>query len=92
MSKKIHHTISTYKVTNHLLPLHFPYFKFIYEDDQIYHFGKRGEKVYYHQLDVLTICSVMYMQGRVTGSAIVGSNVRKVEWNWDIRAWDVRLK
>lgn len=45
--------------------LTFSMFKFIHEDDQIYHGGGGEEKkrCVYHQLDVLTVCSVIYMQG-----------------------------
>ena len=68
MSKKIHHVISTYKVTKpfvcflnifHILSSYMKMFKFT-----IWGRGKREKKkVYLSSLDVLTVCSVIYMQG-----------------------------
>lgn len=65
MSKKIHHVISTYKVTNHFCFLNIFHILSSYMKMIRYTIlGEGGEKrCIYHQLDVLTVCSVIYMQG-----------------------------
>lgn len=68
MSKKIHHVLSTYKVTNHLFAsLTFSILSSYMKMIRFTIFKGRGrkKKVYLSSLDVLTVCSVIYMQGPV---------------------------